>query len=745
MVQFNPHSYMDPNPVVRYWNNELYLFEPTNVADMGWGSVGIGGTVRKLTPEENPNGIYNHNNTFNATIDPTTWVQKGMPSDDEIFNQVQTTFSGMDPNNISGWQNYLNQNKAQIVQTAKSYLLANPGDNLKMGGNVWNEFRNNPANAAAIQKTQQSQAPATRPEFTSENQAMDYSGRMQAWHDDYAIVASSDNPSQLYWVDNKNKIAQPFQSANAAAAFMTKATGQTYTPADIQAATTTVGYDFFSIGGIALQSGTAALITNDGNNPITQTNPPASGASTTPSTYGATPTEQSNTSGWQMMMGLLNVFSKAGISTGTIDKIKNDPNEMTLMMSALSYGGYAPADIFRELKRYEGAAAGDTSLAGMVVIDPNKTAVDFKKTPGYSATVNDARLRVPQKIADIDSSVLELPVYQLPDEVFTNLKQGYDIQSPEFQAEMDKVKTLIYDAQDQLLSAQTQQDYQVAQANYKQLQSDVAESYGIQLSNNAFDAFNQINTVGKSASSVGLYGSGIMDEAIDRTLSATRKNDQLQRNAQLKEEDKNKANYYQSKATAAEISGLTPEERLKYGLTPSQEAINFYSIENLRKQYPDTPDSILQQYANSVIDTSTGTPLYRSTLWSTMYANKLGNTQSKTSYQQENVQDKYKLANERAMRQYDVSDPFSGKLLAGEKPYVPPAKPQTNNAAAADAAQAIKTGNGLTPVSSTPTPYSKEIDAAARAADTFQSSTPAVKTTTRLNPITGLLEKVPVV
>ena len=713
---------MDPNPVVRFYNGEYYLFTPTNIVDGDGYSYGTGGTVRKLTPEENPRGTYNQNNTFRATIDPETWVRNGTPSDESILNTMRQSFISMDPSNTTGWQAWFEQNKASLLQKGKTMWAQNPGDLTKAGGFSWNDFRNTHLNQIAQLQAQNN---PVRPEFTSQYQgevygktgqlintsdpaadqaaAQDYSNRMQAWHDDYGIVSMADNPSQLYWVDNKTKVAQPFQSVEAAAAFLTKTTGQTYTPADIQSATTTVGHDFFNIAGINLQSGTGGLITNSGNNPITQTNPPAStgsGSSTSPTTYGATPSDSRNTSGWSMVLGLLDVFAKSGVSAQTIDKIKKDPNELALMTSAITYGGYAPADIFRELKRYEGIANGDNSLSSLVAIDPAKPASEFKKSPGYSAMVNDARLKVPAKINDIDSSTLELPVYQLPDDVFNNLQKGYDIKSPEFQAEMEKVKTLLYDAQDQLLSAQTQRDYQVAQANYAQLQADIAKNYGIQLSNNAFDAFNQIESVGKQASSAGLYGTGIMDEAIDKTLSMTRKNDQLQRNAQLQDAEKTKANYYQTKATPAEIAALTPDERMRYGLTPSSEAVNFYSLENLRKQYPDTPDDILRKYADSIIDTSTGTPLYRSELWGTMYSNKLSNFFSKRDYQEANVLDKYKTADELQNRKYDFSDPFNSKPTQYElnnTTTMPKTMTNGNNAAANAAGSIANNLNGSSP------------------------------------------------
>jgi hypothetical protein len=158
---------MDPNPVVRSYNGEYYLYTPTKTVDAEGFSYGTGGTVRKLTAEENPRGTYNQNNTFRATIDPETWVKNAQWTQEDFKTGIQNAFKGFDPNNTTGWQNQMDS----LIQQASSIYNTDPNRGTKVFGDVWNTFRNN--NLPAIEKLQAENNPS-RPEFTSQSQAQTY-------------------------------------------------------------------------------------------------------------------------------------------------------------------------------------------------------------------------------------------------------------------------------------------------------------------------------------------------------------------------------------------------------------------------------------------------------------------------------------------------------------------------------------------------------------------------------------------
>lgn len=501
-----------------------------------------------------------------------------------------------------------------------------------------------------------------------------YLNRMPVWQGDYAIVRTADNPNQYYWVDRKAQTVQPFESPQAVAKF-SELNGATIEALDKAGYIGTVGSDFLTNGTYELKQGTDGLIDNTGKNPLKKAG-----------TYGQIPTEQRNTTGWNTVNGLFDVFKDAGISDSTISAIKNDASEVALMANAITYGGYSPADIYREIKRFEAVKSGDSSFAGVTAIDPYKTASEFKNTAGYSTMVSSSQLSVPQTIGDIDSSTLELPVYQLPDELFQKLQNNIDITSPEFQEEMDKVKSIWYDYQEQLLSSNNQKDYLAAKASYDQFKKEIETKYGVQLSDNAIEAYDQLGQIGQAQSQKNIYNSGITDELNDRLLARTRRADQLLRDSKLSEEEKAKMEYYLKSASPAEIAALSKTERDKWGLTPSAEDLAFFTKENLKSINPNASDEEIQQYIDSVIDTSTGTPVYRSQVWSQMYQNKVKNYFEKTSNQRTQAMQNMLDAEELQNRKYDFSEPFNSKPTSYEDNNTPAPTQKTSDAEAQAAA-----------------------------------------------------------
>lgn len=152
MAGYTPSNYMAPNSEIRQYGGKFYEYTPTNVEDMGWGAVGKGGSVREVTAQEaGPAG-----QIYNAIISPEDWVKNAGTSDQAILGNLKSTFSSLDPQNKTGWDKYLADNQASILQKSKDYLTQNPGDILKLGGNIWNEFRYNPAQATSVANLQKS-------------------------------------------------------------------------------------------------------------------------------------------------------------------------------------------------------------------------------------------------------------------------------------------------------------------------------------------------------------------------------------------------------------------------------------------------------------------------------------------------------------------------------------------------------------------------------------------------------------
>jgi hypothetical protein len=336
----------------------------------------------------------------------------------------------------------------------------------------------------------------------------------------------------------------------------------------------------------------------------------------------------------QITDGFLDLISKdstTGISVDLINRIKIIPIKVAFYMNALAYGGYNIGNVYQDLKRKQLVKDGNTDLANTVVISDTQKASDYYNTAAGSAAKNNPLIAPPQYLGNVDMSLLNYPIFNLPQEAFDVLVPPFDPTSEEGKAEMDKIQTAFYDVTQQQLNANTAKEKAIADTAYKQLQQDTKEKFGIALSDNATTAWNQLQSLTSSASNAGISGSGMEQEAIDKQLQATRKTDMQNRKSEQTVEDQAKGAQLQKYGSAEEIAALTDEEKVKYGFKPSADALAYFSVANLKSLYPDLDDETLQNYANSIIDPTTGT--YRSDLYQTLYNNTQKNAIAKKTYQ----------------------------------------------------------------------------------------------------------------
>jgi len=194
----------------------------------------------------------------------------------------------------------------------------------------------------------------------------------------------------------------------------------------------------------------------------------------------------------------------------------------------------------------------------------------------------------------------------------------FDPNTPEGQAEMDKIKTAYHDVILQSLEAKNAQEQAAAKYNYDLFKKEINKNYNIALSDNATEAWGQISGLGDQAQQRGIYGSGIIKEMRDKYLASVRKTDDRLRQEKLTKEDEEKRQYYLNNATPEEINALSQEEKEKFGLVPDAETAAFFNMDNLKSLYPDTPESELQLYADSIIENGN----YKSKLYQQLFSNK---------------------------------------------------------------------------------------------------------------------------
>ena len=340
--------------------------------------------------------------------------------------------------------------------------------------------------------------------------------------------------------------------------------------------------------------------------------------------YGQTFNPQVTNAAYDMIdnfIGVLKNDPTSGISQEVLsDTITATADTLGLYVNALAYGDYSLADIYQDLKRRQLIKDGNEQLAGLKIIDEKKVAGEYQKSGDGSLATNNPLLTVPRWIGEIDMTTLDLPIYKLDPKVYQQLVKPWDWTTPEGKAEAEKIEASYYDVMTQRLEADTEQAKATADYNWQLFRDNIEKAYGIKLSDNSFTAWDQLTALTGASTQAGITGSGISQEIQDRYLADVRRNDQILRDEKMDSKEQEMMNYYKTSASSEQIANdLTPEEREKWGLSPSQDTKNFFNLENLKRMYPNTDEKTLVDYANSILDANGN---YRSTLYKTLFDNK---------------------------------------------------------------------------------------------------------------------------
>lgn len=365
--------------------------------------------------------------------------------------------------------------------------------------------------------------------------------------------------------------------------------------------------------------------------------------------YGYQNDDELNRNTLKILNGFLSTIksdNNSGLSQSTIDKISNDKETISMYINALAYGGYQINDIYRDLKIKEEIANGNTQYSNTKAIDEGVRAEDYYNTPAGNSVRTNPSFTPPQYLGDIDSSVFNAPIFDIPSDVYEVLVPPFDWRSPEGQAELDTIKSAYHDVLLQQAEAVTERERAIADQAYKELQKSIQKKYGIALSDNANQAWKQLSSIGSNMSQRGLAGTGIAREEMDRYLADVRKTDRRNRESQLTEEEYQRMNQLIKYGTPEQIAALSDEEKEKYGFKPTQEVLNWFSKENLKNLYPDLTDKEIDNYISTMLDERGN---YRSEIYQKLSNNKLDIEEQKKTYQLGSVQ----------------TDPNTGRVIGG--------------------------------------------------------------------------------
>lgn len=333
---------------------------------------------------------------------------------------------------------------------------------------------------------------------------------------------------------------------------------------------------------------------------------------------------------FSQFLGALKNNPNSGVDPAFIEKIKNDKDLGALYGMAMIYGGYNFDDVYKDIKKRELTEKGDTQYQNMKFIDDKMTKDKYLSTPEGQASSKNMLFSVPPEFSAVDPGLFNLSVFKLPPEAFKKLNPTLDITDKSFKADAEKIQSSFHDILMQKLTAQTEEDKAVADSSWNRFKSELEDAYNIKLSNNAIQAWDQIQNITQKGREAGISGSGIEAENIDDYLKSVRRQNDIERKSKLSTEETEAQKYYSSFASPEQVKQLMEEDKAKglpreqwrvtkWGLLPSQEMIDSLDINTLKQKFPGVPEEQLQAYRNEIIDEN---GLARSTLYGNYEKNK---------------------------------------------------------------------------------------------------------------------------
>jgi len=534
------------------------------------------------------------------------------------------------------------------------------------------------------------------------------------------IVDFSDDDSSILYIYNKNnQTYKPAESIEAVSKYFNKTIAETEKLINIIPSSSK---DSEEMQGTILPD--TYIIKNDGTYIEVPDDVSANGNN---NLYGK---EKSDPSEEVKVGNLIGTFlttakNSGDISQQTFDTITKDSNLMAKYVNATLYGGYSLGDIFRDAKAKELANNGNTQYQNFKAFDNNIPSDEWKNTDEGMKSTNDPILSA-SNMSSVDSSIFDLPLFQISTNAFNTLIPPIDINSPEFKAEMENVAAAYYDIMMQKADATTNQQKAAADYSWNLLKENINKKLGINLSDNAQAAWGQLQEILSGAQQRGISGTGLSQEMVDKQLQNIRRADERIRQENLTDEEMQQRAYLINYGSPEQINAFVasdPEKAKLWGLVPDDETKQFFSLENLRKLYPDLPNDELILYRNMVINDQGN---FQSSLYKQLYSEKNDLTKGKKEYQSQTLYNKKLNEEEKAYAPYTGGNPFSS--------YVPQGSDVSSVLNANPSVQAAeKISSKLSTPTQSPTQTQEQ-----------PPSSTQIKTTTVLNPSTGLLEKVPV-
>jgi peptidoglycan hydrolase-like protein with peptidoglycan-binding domain len=368
------------------------------------------------------------------------------------------------------------------------------------------------------------------------------------------------------------------------------------------------------------------------------------------------------------------------ISSSFLKSLTSDYKQLAFYVNALTYGGYTIGDVINDIERNYMISKGNKNASNIKIIDASLTKAEATQK-GSISSESDILSLIPESIMNglnIDTEILSYGSENIPDELFNELVPLLDNTSDEYKDAVEDLMATYSDLANTQLEAETEQQKAVADYNMKIFKDQLKEKYHLALSDNADEAWAQIEGLLDNYNTRNLSGSGIEQESIDEQLKKTREEDRRSRVDKLNIEEAQMAEYYQKYATADEIAeliaednknGITKREDLrayKWGLIPSSNIIEEYSLESLAEKYPDLTNEELQNKRNAILDENNN---YRSTIYKNYYSGILTNEETQRETAEDTVIKDAAIKEKNAYEDYDKNTAFLGQTATGSDQY----------------------------------------------------------------------------
>lgn len=374
-------------------------------------------------------------------------------------------------------------------------------------------------------------------------------------------------------------------------------------------------------GGDFIILGNNYWINDNGQVPVVDANPQQ-----IKSLYGKTFDQQAVSKAYSAVDGFMDLLVKngwSGIDSNVINGILNDQAQMAKYISAFAFWGYSLNDVYSDLKRKDLINKGDQSLTWIQVIDPSLTKQEFLKTNNWQISQWVATIIPPASIGWMNSSLLNSPIMQLPDEAFKILVPPIDMNSQDFKDQMDKVQSAFHDILIDQVNANTEAAKAAADDKYNTFREYVDKTYGWKLSADATQWWQQLQKITSGNAEAWLAGSWIEREQTDNLLKTVREQDKQIREQKVYDTENAESAKVQASASPEEIQRMNQEDQAKglpktewrayrWGLIPSDSMLASLDINKLKEQYPNASEADLNLLRWEILDENGN---YRSTLY----------------------------------------------------------------------------------------------------------------------------------